>query len=417
MTALSLSGRTWRLAALVSACVALSAVALPVSARALQAPDLYVRAGSHAAWMPLNGARLDTITTELGVMLQQTDAESNLQALVVTVTGVPNGWVDQRNWDGVRCQGGAGPAGSISSLGEFDYQGDGTYTVRVAAYTYEQGFAGACRYGPSSEGASSDGSFTVAARPTVELLGAPLFVNSSRSDRSTHGFRANGALGTTALDTTCGTDARMQPDGSLAAGHLMRESANGNGDLSATSAFYGERVFDRPGRWTCVSRAWGGYLIGHDAAAATPWSAPVTTLMREPFSLVPLRGALFPLAWRDRTPPRYAIAGKTRNALAAGGRVTLTLRPTPRCHIRHRAIINRATVRRGGLFRLGFRLPVPRLKGDPMHPHLTAPQRWTATLSFAGSRLILPGRTSIELDVELDTGYAAFPIYQGTGCL
>ena len=351
------------------------------------------------------------------MVIQQTSAASNLQALVVTVTGVPDGWVDQRNWDGVRCQGGVGPAGSVFSLGEFDYQGDGTYTVRVVAYPYQQGFGGACGHGPSSEGSSSDGSFSVAARPTVGLLGAPLFVHSSRSDRSTHGFRINGALGTTELDTVCGTDARVQPDGSLAAGHLIRESANGNGDLDETSVFYGEHNFDRPGLWTCVARALGGYLIGHNAADATPWSAPVATLMREPFSLVPLPGALFDLAWTDRTPPRYAIAGRTRNPLAAGGRVTLTMRPTPRCHIRHRPIVANTTVAGGGRFRLGFRLPVPRLIGDPAHPHLTAPQRWTATLSFAGTRLVLPGKTSIELDIDLNDGYAAFPVYQGTGCL
>ena len=64
VTVLRFSGRTWRLAALASACVALSVVALPAPARALQAPALYVRAGSHAAWMPLNGARLGTITME-----------------------------------------------------------------------------------------------------------------------------------------------------------------------------------------------------------------------------------------------------------------------------------------------------------------------------------------------------------------
>ena len=288
--------------------------------------------------------------------------------------------------------GGVGPAGSVFSLGEFDYQGDGQYTVRVVAYPYQQGFGGACGHGPSSEGSSSDGYFTVAAKPTVGLLGAPLFVHASRSDRSTHGFRINGALGTTELDTVCGTDARVQPDGSLAAGHLIRESANGNGDLHATSVFYGEHNFDRPGLWTCVARALGGYLIGHNAADATPWSTPVATLMREPFALIPLPGALFDLAWTDRIPPRYAIAGRTRNPLAAGGRVTLTMRPTPRCHIRHRPIVAHTTVARGGRFRLGFRLPVPRLIGDPAHPHLTAPHAGPRRSRSRARSLSFPAR-------------------------
>ena len=115
-------------------------------------------------------------------------------------------------------------------------------------------------------------------------------------------------------DVRCALDGAIQPDGSVAGAVTVP-------DPSFAHPSVAERIFSRPGTWTCVAR---GVAEGLDdnldrATFGTPWSGPLSFDVRSDFR----RRTGTITRPRART-PRFTFVAEWP-AQAAGGRTTIRL--------------------------------------------------------------------------------------------
>jgi hypothetical protein len=130
---------------LLAAAGALFAALLAVpAAQALSAPEVFPQEEDASNqpvgnWIPLSGASMHSVNRYLiGVRLQDTGQPGNTQRINVLVNSVPSGSPKQPDVYSLICPEVTGTAGQIvpaSQNGPEDvrYQGDGTYSISVAA--------------------------------------------------------------------------------------------------------------------------------------------------------------------------------------------------------------------------------------------------------------------------------------------
>ena len=206
-----------RTEALLAAVVASLVLASPAAAFA--PPELFVRTqkwDTHEGtgeWIPLASApTLDYLGGyEIGFRLQASGAPYERQRAALTIVGVPDGTPaqpDREPYCGIK----AGTVGAIEPAGpELQFEGTGTYTVRVSLGP-ESGDQDDCL----TTGESTTGAFTIVTSVVPELVGAPMTYRAVPLPQSQFvGVRAADPPGG-AADLRCGLDATLQPDGSPA---------------------------------------------------------------------------------------------------------------------------------------------------------------------------------------------------------
>jgi hypothetical protein len=268
---------------------------------AAAAPELFVRQqrwDTHeetGPWLPLASApALNYLGGyEIGYRLQS----GGFQTAALTITGVPDGVPTQPGNDPY-CVGKNGNAGDITAAGpELQFEGSGTYTVKVSVAV-----AGDCL----TAGESSTGSFSVDAPVVPTLTGAPLI------------FRAKPVPGFVGLRATAppGGDAEIQ--------------CTMGGEVVGPWWTLEEGAFKRPGTWSCVAR---GVAEGRDdefetVRFGTPWSAPLSVLVRSDF-----RRKLGKITKLRAKRPRFTFTAEYPEA-AVGGAVRVTLFRADTCRLR-----------------------------------------------------------------------------------
>jgi hypothetical protein len=327
-----------RMRLLTAAIVATVALLVaPAAAHALGPPTLYVReqptwAGGWGPWVPFNGARVGAFQVELGVAVQPTSAGANRQKVSVRVLGVPDGQSNQDRLGYTGCRTIAGEVGAIERIDNFDFEGNGAYSVEV---NVQEETAATCPGGP----ATTSGGFTWDARPAMTFR-QPIRVRMGDDGLNAEGgVNVQAPFGTDVVQTQCGRDGRTAPDGSLAS--PVKSQEQGGGSTSSDSdEFFGARdLFTGGGVWTCVARA-GTRFPSSTATADSAWSAPQAVTVQEGFQLSSIR---------VRRRGRYLTFYGRATALAAGARVGLQVRSSKRCASR---VVKRlrATVGRSGSF-------------------------------------------------------------------
>jgi hypothetical protein len=264
-------------------------------------PELFVRTqtwDTHeetGPWLPLASApSLDYLGGyEIGYRLQA----SGFQRVALTITGVPDGAPTQPANATPYCVGRNGTAGEIQAAGpELQFEGSGTYTVKVSVAT-----TGDCLAGDSNTG-----SFSVGGLVAPTLAGSPLI------------FRARPVRDFVGIQATA-------PPG----GQAEIQCTMGN-EVIGPWWTLGEDEFKRPGTWACVAR---GVAEGRDdnndlVSFGTPWSAPLSVLVRSDF-----RRKLGKITRLKAKRPRFTFTAEYP-AAAAGGTVRVTIFRADTCKLR-----------------------------------------------------------------------------------
>jgi hypothetical protein len=342
---------------LIAVVAAVFGLAAPASA--FTPPELFVRQqpwDTHEAvgdWIPLASApALDYLAGyQIGYRLQASGQPNEFQRAALTVAGVPDGQPTQPYNAEPYCVGQAGTVGQIVTVGsELQFEGDGTYTVKVSVGAGSGGASGCL------SGETTTASFSVVTRVAPSVAGEPL---SFRADPLPFGAFA----GVQAPDppggrseVRCALDAGVQPDGSVK-GALVAPDP----ELELVHGMVSESAFTRPGAWTCVAR---GVAEGRDAEFertdfGTPWSAPLTFDVRSDFRRK--RGVIsHPRAKRVQ----FTFTAEWP-AFAPGGRGTVTLYRFTGCGRGH-SYKGRRVARSQGRFdarRMQLKLRRPRRAG------------------------------------------------------
>jgi hypothetical protein len=356
---------------LIAAAAAVLASALLASpAAAFTAPELFVRMqrwDTHdetGPWVPLAGAPAIEYLGgyEIGYRLQASGETANFQRVALTVAGVPDGAPTQPYNAEPYCVGRAGAVGEIvAAAPEIQFEGDGTYTVRVSL--------GAGAGGPSGclDEQSTTASFRVGIRVAPELVGEPMLFRAVPLEGDPFvGVRAPDPPGGQA-DVRCAVDATVDPDGSVSGPETIA-------DPDEPRAAVAEFVFTRPGAWTCVAR---GAAEGLDDAFesvffGTPWSAPLTfdvdsDFRRRPATIRHVRSKR----------PQVRVVAEWPDA-AAGGTAKLTLLRVTGCRGKKYRLRRTATYRaRFGAERARITVRRPRRPGH-----------FLGRLRFSGTRFL-----------------------------
>ena len=266
-------------------------------------PELFVRTqtwDTHeetGPWLPLASAPAFNYLGgyEIGYRLQA----AGFQRVALTITGVPDGTPTQPSNSTPYCVGRSGAAGEIQAAGpELQFEGSGTYSVKVSVAT-----AGDCLAGESNTG-----SFSVDAPVTPTLAGSPLIYRSKP-------LKGNPFVG---------IQATAPPGGQAEIQCTM------GSDVIGPWWTLGEDEFKRPGTWACVAR---GVAEGRDdnndlVSFGTPWSAPLSVLVRSDF-----RRKLGELKRLRAKRPRFTFTAEYPEA-AAGGTVRVTIFRADTCKLR-----------------------------------------------------------------------------------
>ena len=192
-----------------------------------------------------------------------------------------------------------GTPGTIDPVGsEVQFQGNGTYTVKVSLGAGSGG-ATDCLSGPSTTG-----SFTVAVRVAPKLVGdaarLPRRPPRGRPVRRSAAARRPAGRRPGARATRRSSRTGRSPERRIIDGDISRSN------------------FPEPGAWTCVAR---GFAEGQDesfdtARFGTPWSAPLPFVVHSDF-----RRARGVLARRRSKRPRLTFIAEFPSA-ATGGAAT-----------------------------------------------------------------------------------------------
>ena len=284
-------------------------LSLVLAAPAVAAPpELFVRTQSWdtheetGPWLSLASAPSFSYLGgyEIGYRLQA----SNFQTAALTITAVPDGVPTQPSNATPYCVGRNGTAGEIHSAGtELQFEGSGAYTVKVSVK--------AGPGGPSdclSTGESNTGSFSVDAPVAPSLAGSPLI------------YRSKPLKG----DPFVGIQATPPPGGQAEIQCTM------GSDVIGPWWTLREDEFTRPGTWACVARgvAEGSNDDFETVNFGTPWSAPLSVLVRSDF-----RRRLGELKRLRSKRPRFTFTAEFPDA-AAGGAVRVTIFRANTCKLR-----------------------------------------------------------------------------------
>jgi hypothetical protein len=300
-------------------------VTFPATAGALSAPEVFYAEGDvssyegnvpQSLWLPLAGADAATLSPTIGVRLQDSQSTGTAHPFKIEALSVPDGRPSQDPfyWGG-GCIFASGPIGQIGELQQLQYEGPGTYTIRVTAFNESDISATHC----ASGGVAQVVSFRIDGRPTLRFSAPTLLAGGPARDP--HGQEI-GLIETlpplaSSQQTVCALDGRVAADGSVSGSRSFADPADGTS----------QDLFPAAGKWTCVARAFAG--VSHpppgdsDPTRATAWSAPASAFFRTDVSLVSLRIA-------DASSPHFALAGKVNRA-AAGGVLTLHITRTRGC--------------------------------------------------------------------------------------
>lgn len=369
-------------------------LAFPATAGALSPPEVFYVEGDvssyegdvpQSLWQPLAGADAATLSPTIGVRIQDSGASGSAHTFKLEALSVPDGRPSQdpSYWGG-NCIFALGEVGQIGDLQQLQYEGPGTYTIRVTAFNESDGRATHCQSG----GVAQTVTFRIDGRPALRFSAPTLLAGGPSTDSRGRLIGLIETLPPLASDqqTVCALDGRVAADGSVSGRRSFR------GESDGTS----EAQFPAPGSWTCVARAFAG--VSHpppgdsNPTRATAWSAPVTALFRTDVSLVSLRIA-------DAKPPGFALSGKVTRA-AAGGVLTMRL---SRAHGCPQAVANevvRSRVRANGTFRFNLRLAVGTSRRGKLDLAL-----WRGAVSFAGTRLVRPNPHFGELFMGRSVGF------------
>ena len=234
------------LAAVAGVLASLLLAAAP--AAAFTPPELFVRQqrwDTHeetGPWLPLASAPAVNFLGgyEIGYRLQESPDQYERQNVALQVTGVPDGAPTQPLNASPYCGTEAGTVGDIVAVApELQFEGNGSYTVKVSIGTSSGGPAD-CLSGPSSSG-----SFSVDVHVAPELVGTPYV----HRDRALPG------------NPFVGVRAAKPPGGSADIQCTLGGTPLYDG--SDTHPEVPEWVFPRPGSWSCSAR---GATDGLDAA-------------------------------------------------------------------------------------------------------------------------------------------------------
>jgi hypothetical protein len=317
---------------IVAAAVLAASLALAAPASAFTPPELYVRlepwdnADPVSDWIPLASApALDYLAGyQIGYKVQAVAGDPvNRQDLALQVVGVPDGTPTQPYYTDPICDVTGGTAGEIVAAGvtPLQFEGDGTYTVKVSVGDLTGGDTDCM-----TSGVSNTGSFTVTTMVAPELVGQPF------------SFRAK------------------PPAGSAFIGVRAADPPGGFGDVRCTlgkatvpdprdpQPSVAEDDFPRPGAWSCAARGAvdGLDLEFDDVTYGTPFSAPLPVEVRSDF-----RRRLGKIANPRSRRPRFTFKAEWPG-LSKGGHVKLTVSRIHGC--RH----HKFKLRRFGTFRGTF---------------------------------------------------------------
>lgn len=348
-----------------------ASLVLATPAQAFTPPELFVRTqrwDTHeesGPWLPLASApALNYLGGyQIGYKLQDSAAANDFQTVALTIVSVPDGDPTQPNNEPF-CVGRAGTPGTIVEAGpELQFEGDGTYTVKV---NVGDGPAGtACLSEPSTTG-----SFRVPTRVTPTLFGQPMSFRAEPLPGDPFvGVKAPDPPGGQA-DVRCALNGHVQPDGSLAGDRTIP-------DPSFSHPAVIEDVFPRPGAWMCNAR---GTAEGRDdnldsVRFGTPWSAPIGFEVHSDFRYLLAR------ITRARTRRPKLTFRAEWPALAQGGRATLKLRRVTGCTRK------RYKTRKAGTFRAPF--GAKRAQVTVKRPR---PGYYLAFFAFNGTHFLKPVR-------------------------
>ena len=268
-------------------------------------PELFVRTQSWdtheetGPWLPL--ASVPSFGYLGGYEIGYRAQATGFQRVALTVTGVPDGSPTQPSNATPVCVGRSPAAvGDIEPAGaELQFEGSGTYTVKVSV-----GAGLDC----TTAGESNTGSFSVDGRVAPSLAGSPLI------------YRSKPLKG----DPFVGIQATPPPGGQAEIQCTM------GSDVIGPWWTLREDEFTRPGTWACVAR---GVAEGNDddfetVNFGTPWSAPLTVLVRSDF-----RRRLGELKRLRSKRPRFTFTAEFPDA-AAGGAVRVTIFRANTCKLR-----------------------------------------------------------------------------------
>jgi hypothetical protein len=278
--------------------------------------------GARSDWMSLTATpTLNWLGGyELGYVVQDTGTSNQLQRVGIQVLSVPDGHVDQPMNATPFCSGQVAQPGSIVPISfPLQYEGNGTYTVKVAVGPPTGGSADCLTPGPNT--ASTTVSFAVNVGVAPVLTGKPLSVRLKPQ-------RGDAFVGVKAADPPgggselkCARDAKMNADGSVSG----KVSAPGPDDRSSQEL--AEKSFTRPGAWTCVARGLAPDIDNQSSEKPypTPWSAPLRFEVHSDF-LRQLGRISSPRSRR----PKITFTAQFPEA-AVGGKVTFHFRQVNGC--------------------------------------------------------------------------------------
>jgi hypothetical protein len=247
-------------------------------------------------WLPLASAPALNYLGGYEIGYRRQNAGSEHVAL--TIVGVPDGMPTQPSNDEPFCVS-SFPGEIVSAGPELQFEGSGTYTVKVSV-----GAGMDC----TTAGESSTGSFSVDAPVVPSLAGAPLIYRSKP-------LKGNPFVGVQAAP----------PPGGQA-----EITCSLGGDVVGPWWTLREDAFARPGTWACVAR---GTAEGRDenfetVQFGTPWSAPLNVEVRSDF-----RRNLGQISRLRKKRPRFTFTAEFPEA-AAGGAVRVTLLRANTCKLR-----------------------------------------------------------------------------------
>jgi hypothetical protein len=292
-------------------------------------------------WIPLASApALDYLGGyQIGYKVQDSGEPVNRQDLAVQVVGVPDGTPTQPYYSDPICDTTGGATGEIVAAGvtPMQFEGDGTYTVKVSIGPVT-GDDDDCM----SAGVSNTGTFTVPTTVAPELVGRPF------------SFRAKPPAG----NAFVGVRAADPPGGVGDVRCTLGKATVPDPRDSETSV--AEDDFPRPGAWSCAARGLADGLDENfdDAEFFTPFSAPIPVEVRSDF-----RRRLGKVAKPTARRPRFTFKAEWPG-LSKGGHVKLTVSRIRGCR-HHRFKLRKFTTARGtfGAKDAQLRLRRPRKDG------------------------------------------------------
>ena len=251
---------------------------------------------------------------EIGYVVQDTGTSNQLQKVALQILSVPDGHVDQGPGLEPFCSGKVTQVGQIVPVAPaLQYEGNGTYTVRVSIGPASGGSTDCMVPGPNT--ASTTASFNVGVSVVPELVGRPqTFRAKRRSGDQFVGVRAADPPGGEGR-VQCARDAKVNADGSVTG----KVTAPGPDDSSKS---IDETGFTRPGAWTCVARGDAPHVDSSSSTKpyGTPWSAPLRFDVHSDF-----RRARGLITGAHSRRPKIAFTAEFPEA-AAGGRLSFRFR-------------------------------------------------------------------------------------------